>query len=85
MMRTAKLNFPVISLLCASQVDSRTWSKRAGRDKTEEQHEHDCSTEPQKDYALDKTCSRLKAEFLKGTPKTLSLKVGATFLLHFCF
>ncbi|KAE8280738.1 Centrosomal protein C10orf90 Fragile-site associated tumor suppressor-like protein [Larimichthys crocea] len=55
-------------------VDSRTWSKRAGRDKTEEQHEHDCSTEPQKDYALDKTCSRLKAEFLKGTPKTLSLK-----------
>ncbi|XP_070696540.1 (E2-independent) E3 ubiquitin-conjugating enzyme FATS [Pempheris klunzingeri] len=55
-------------------VDSRTWSKQARSDKTEERQKHDCSREPQKVSALDKTCSRLKADSLEGTPKTLSLK-----------
>ncbi|XP_028458499.1 uncharacterized protein LOC114571648 isoform X2 [Perca flavescens] len=50
-------------------VDSRTWSKQARNDKTEERQEHDCST------VSHKTChSRLKADSLEGTLKTLSLK-----------
>ncbi|KAL7384090.1 hypothetical protein ABVT39_023947 [Epinephelus coioides] len=53
-------------------VDSRTWSKQAGREKTEEQ-QHDSSSEPQ--HVSDQTCrSQLKANSLEGTPKTLSLK-----------
>ncbi|XP_035519573.1 uncharacterized protein LOC118329474 [Morone saxatilis] len=55
-------------------VDSRTWSKRAGSDKTEERQDHNCSTEPQKVSALDKTFSQLKADSLDGKTKTLSLK-----------
>ncbi|XP_044070717.1 uncharacterized protein LOC122884635 isoform X2 [Siniperca chuatsi] len=55
-------------------VNSRTWTKQAGSNKTEDQQEHDCSTEPQRVSALDKTCSRLKADSLEDPPKTLSLK-----------
>ncbi|TDH01355.1 hypothetical protein EPR50_G00179680 [Perca flavescens] len=52
-----------------TKVDSRTWSKQARNDKTEERQEHDCST------VSHKTChSRLKADSLEGTLKTLSLK-----------
>nr|XP_033468464.1 uncharacterized protein LOC117247917 [Epinephelus lanceolatus] len=53
-------------------VDSRTWSKQAGREKTEEQ-QHDSSLEPQ--HVSDQTCrSQLKANSLEGTAKTLSLQ-----------
>ncbi|KAI3363307.1 hypothetical protein L3Q82_011926, partial [Scortum barcoo] len=55
-------------------VDSSTWTKQAGSEKTEEGREHDCSTEPQKVSAWDKTCPQLKADSPKGPPKTLSLK-----------
>ncbi|XP_040906127.1 (E2-independent) E3 ubiquitin-conjugating enzyme FATS-like [Toxotes jaculatrix] len=59
------------------KVASRTWKKQTVADKTEEQQEHGCPTEPQEVSALDKTCyyhSRLKADCLEGTPKALSLK-----------
>ncbi|XP_054456720.1 (E2-independent) E3 ubiquitin-conjugating enzyme FATS [Anoplopoma fimbria] len=54
-------------------VDSRTWTKQAGSDKTEERQEHDSSSEPPR--VSDKTFhSRLKADSLQGTTKNLSLK-----------
>ncbi|XP_037638826.1 (E2-independent) E3 ubiquitin-conjugating enzyme FATS-like [Sebastes umbrosus] len=53
--------------------DSRTWSKQARIDETEEGQQHDCSSEPQE--GSDKTqCSRPKADSLEGTAKNLSLK-----------
>ncbi|XP_070832939.1 (E2-independent) E3 ubiquitin-conjugating enzyme FATS-like [Chaetodon trifascialis] len=55
-------------------VDSRTWSKRGGSEKTEGQQGHDWSTEPQKASTLDKTHSRLKAGSPEATSKSLSLK-----------
>ncbi|XP_034754789.1 uncharacterized protein LOC117960754 [Etheostoma cragini] len=54
-------------------VESRTWSKQTRNDKTEEQQEHDCSSEPQ-NVSDEKCHSRLKADSLEGTLKTLSLK-----------
>ncbi|KAG7228590.1 hypothetical protein INR49_013276 [Caranx melampygus] len=58
-------------------VDSRTWSKKKTLIDTEEQQEHGRCTEPQAVSALDKTCyyhSRVKADSVEETPKTLSLK-----------
>lgn len=60
---------------CVSIVESRICSKQAGNDKTEEQQEVDGSPEPRR-VSLKK---RPQADYLKGTPKTLSLKVGPTF------
>ncbi|KAL3050464.1 hypothetical protein OYC64_012486 [Pagothenia borchgrevinki] len=51
-------------------VESRTCSKQARNDKTEEQQEVDGSPEPRR-VSLKK---RPQADYLKGTPKTLSLK-----------
>ena len=64
-----------VTSFCVSIVESRTCSKQAGNDKTEEQQEVDGSPEPRR-VSLKK---RPQADYLKGTPKTLSLKVGATF------
>ncbi|KAF3841976.1 hypothetical protein F7725_023927, partial [Dissostichus mawsoni] len=55
-------------------VESRTCSKQAGNDKTEEQQEVDGSPEPRR-VSLKK---RPQADYLKGTPKTLSLKCDHT-------
>lgn len=68
-----------------SQADSRAFGRRAGAgsDETDVRQSHGCAAELPK--VSDKTRyyhSHLKANSLKGTSKSLSLKVGATFVSH---